>query len=209
MFVIAMRDMAMLDPDGAARWRALGDGVARNARRRLWDARRRKFTPHLYLEGSPFRAGFDEARTWYHGGTIVAIQAGLLTRAEIARAYRTMRANVRAAGAPSIGLTLYPPYPADAVPGSSTNSPWRYQNGGDWTWFGARMIGALIAADRPADAYRALDPMIARTLADKGFYEWYGRDGKPYGSAAFKGSAGVLVTAIDALRGWARREARS
>jgi hypothetical protein len=41
----------------------------------------------------------------------MAIEAGLLTCEEVARSLDQMVANVRAAGAASIGLTLYPPYP--------------------------------------------------------------------------------------------------
>jgi len=209
MFVIALRDMALLDPARAADWRGQADRVARAARARLWDARRGKFAAHLYLAGSPFRANFDEGAVEVHGGTAVAIQAGLLTPAEIRAVAARQRRNRAAAGAASIGLTLYPPYPADAVPGSRVNTPYRYQNGGDWTWFGGRMVQALVANGDAGTAYAALKPMIARTIRDRGFYEWYTVANAPEGSAAFKGSAGVLVTAIDALRDWARAELRT
>jgi len=39
----------------------------------------------------------------------VAIEAGILDRAEILRSLEQVRQNVHAAGASSIGLTLYPP----------------------------------------------------------------------------------------------------
>ncbi len=57
-------------------------------RKHLWDPDRRKFRPHIYLEGSPFPGTFDEAAVYYHGGTAVAIEAGLLTREEIAESLR-------------------------------------------------------------------------------------------------------------------------
>lgn len=69
------------------------------------------FIPHIYINGwSPFR-GFDENEIFYHGGTAVAIQAGLLSRDEIRISIERMQENVKLAGAQSIGLTLYPPYP--------------------------------------------------------------------------------------------------
>eukprot|EP01043_Picozoa_sp_COSAG02_P023464 COSAG02_NODE_1254_length_13584_cov_15.001483_15_plen_124_part_00 len=63
------------------------------------------------LSGSPFH-GFDEEEIYYHGGTAVAIQAGLLNKTEIAYAHSKMLANVAAAGGKTtLGLALYPPYP--------------------------------------------------------------------------------------------------
>ena len=82
--------------------------------------------------------------------------------------------------------------------------PYGYQNGGDWTWFGARMITALVQYGYVEDAYRELGPMIDRVIANKGFFEWYTGDGKPTGSGEFRGSAGVLMEAIDALQDWAQ-----
>ena len=82
--------------------------------------------------------------------------------------------------------------------------PYGYQNGGDWTWFGARMITALVQYGYVEDAYRELGPMIDRVIANKGFFEWYTVDGKPTGSGEFRGSAGVLMEAIDALQDWAQ-----
>ena len=51
---------------------------------------------------------------------------------------------MKEAGAPSIGLTLYPPYPNGYFVNKIMNPEYSYQNGGDWTWFGARTIQQLI-----------------------------------------------------------------
>jgi len=49
-------------------------------------------------------------------------------------------------------------------------------------------------------AYEELQPMINRTIRDKGSYKWYSIDSKPNGSASFKGSAGVLANVMDQLK---------
>lgn len=103
--------------------------------------------------------------------------------------------NVKASGAGSIGLTLYPPYPENSFLNKSM-SAYGYQNGGDWTWFGARMVQQLIANDFLEEAYEQLLPMVKRVKENDGFYEWYTIDNKPKGSGTFRGSAGVLYTAI-------------
>ncbi len=103
----------------------------------------------------------------------------------------------------SIGLTLYPAYPEGAFmnPGMG---PYQYQNGGDWTWFGARMITALVQHGYVQEAYEEMQPMIRRVIQNDGFYEWYTVEGEPKGAGIFRGSAGVLMEAIDAFRDWAK-----
>ena len=94
----------------------------------------------------------NENEIFYHGGTAVAIEADLLSKEEIKVSLEKMIANVQAAGAGSIGLTMYPPYPE----GSFKNKgmyPYGYQNGGDWTWFGGRMIQQLIRNGFVEEAY--------------------------------------------------------
>lgn len=204
MFVIALDDLIGVagDRPEAARWRSLRTRIAENVRKHLWDAQRRQFIPHLYLAGSPLPAGFKEDEIYYHGGTAVAIEAGLLSPEEIAAANARMVENVRLSGMPSIGLTLYPPYPEGFFHGGMSQ-PYVYQNGGDWTWFGGRMIQQLIAHGLVEEAYDEVRPMIQRVLAHQGFYEWYGKGGVPSGSGHFKGSAGVLAKTIQMFRQWA------
>ena len=207
MFIIAADDLVRLvgetTPE-AARWKAVSADLKRNVRQHLWDAKKQKFIPHLYLAGSPFPADFDESEVYYHGGTAVAIEAGLLTRAEISHALERMRANVQQAGAASIGLTLYPPYPKDSFKNRSM-APYGYQNGGDWCWFGGRMIQQLVRQGLIAEAYRELLPMVERVERVGDFHEWWLRDNQPRGSAKFRGSAGVLGRAIEMLQGWAKQ----
>jgi hypothetical protein len=49
--------------------------------------------------------------------------------------------------------------------------------------------------------------MFERVIRNKGFYEWYARDGKPMGSGTFRGEAGVLYRVIKMFREWARNNA--
>lgn len=192
------------EPAAAERWRQRRAALVQNIRRHLWDETRQQFVPHLYLEeGSPWPADFDESRIFYHGGTAVAIEAGLLSPEEILTVYGQMRANCRLSGAATIGLTLYPAYPEGFFLNPSMK-PYSYQNGGDWTWFGARMVRQLAEQGLPAIAWRELQPMLDRVIQHKGFYEWWTVHNQPRGSGKFRGSAGVLIEAIDALRSWAQ-----
>jgi hypothetical protein len=163
----------------------------------LWDNAKQKFIPHIYLEkGSPFPADFDESQIYYFGGTAIAIEAGLLTKDEIKVSIDEMIKRVKQAGGPSIGLTLYPPYPGGFFANKIMNPVYSYQNGGDWTWFGGRMIQQLIKYGFAQEAYEQVQPMVKRVKDNNGFYEWYSIDNKPRGSGTFRGEAGVLYTAI-------------
>lgn len=103
---------------------------------------------------------------------------------------------------PSIGLTLYPTYPEGFFEGGMAHA-YQYQNGGDWTWFGGRMIQQLISHGFIKEAYQEIRPMVNRVIQNNDFYEWYAKGNKPSGSPHFKGSAGVLAKSIEMLRDWA------
>ena len=205
MLAIAAQNMAELSSDEEKQyWQELNAQLKSNIRRHLWDAENSKFVPHIYIDGSPFPDDFDENKIHYHGGTAVAIEAGVLNRDEIAEVAEQMKRNVELSGAPSIGLTLYPPYPSELL-GENVSAPYEYQNGGDWTWFGGRMIQQLIHYGFVEEAYELSRPMFQRVIDNDGFYEWYRMDGSPAGSAEFKGSAGVLGKSITLFREWAEK----
>ncbi|MFC6100503.1 glucosidase family protein [Olivibacter domesticus] len=195
MFLIALDNFMQMAPERAKKWKPIHAQIASNAMKYLWDEKNQKFIPHIYLKGSPFDNTFDENAIFYHGGTAIAIEAGLLSKEQIKSSLNKMIANVKASGAATIGLTVYPTYPE----GSFKNKgmyPYGYQNGGDWTWFGGRMIQQLVINGFEEEAYEQLKPMVGRVLKNNGFFEWYTRDNKPEGSGTFRGEAGVLYDAI-------------
>ncbi len=209
MFLVALANFIELsqdDHEAETHWKRIHQEIHENVRKHLWDAKRGKFIPHIYLNGSPFPADFDEQAIYYHGGTAVAIEANLLSRDEIAQSLAQMVENVAKSGASTIGLTMYPPYPSGYFKNPIMAQPYSYQNGGDWTWFGGRMIQQLIRNGLVEEAYRELQPMIKRVQENQGFYEWYTREGKPAGSHSYRGSAGVLAKAIQMLQAWAETQ---
>lgn len=206
MLIIALNNMEKFafNSKDKQKWKELAEKIKINSKQHLWDKAKNKFIPHIYVEDSPFSKEFDENTIHYHGGTAVAIEAGILSKEEIAVVLAQMVTNVKLSGAPSIGLTVYPPYPKEVL-GKNISAPYEYQNGGDWTWFGGRMIQQLIAYGFVEDAYILGKPMFERVLKNDGFYEWYKLDGTPAGSADFKGSAGVLAKSSMMFKKWAEQ----
>jgi glycogen debranching enzyme len=205
MFLIAIDNFISLKEPGSdtKQWEKRYQDVKKNVRKHLWDKENEKFIPHVYINARAFPEVPDENAIYYHGGTAVAIEAGLLSKQEIEVSLAKMRQNVRDANAQSIGLTLYPVYPENSFMNKGMG-PWSYQNGGDWTWFGGRMITALANNGFIKEAYEELSPMIDRVISNDGFYEWYTVEGRPKGSGLFRGSAGVLLEAIETLEDWAK-----
>ena len=206
MFIIALDNLMEMQPTAKARWQPVRDTIFTNSRKHLWDVTAQKFIPHIYLNGSPFPADFNENEIYYFGGTAVAIEAGLLSKAEIKASLDEMVKRVKEAGAPSIGLTLYPTYPEGYFQNQILTIPYNYQNGGDWTWFGGRMIQQLVKHGFVQEAYEQVQPMVQRVRANEGFYEWYSKDNEPRGSGTFRGEAGVLWTAIHMMEAWANKQ---
>lgn len=198
MFLIAIDNLMELDSSKVEKWQTTRNNLAKNTMKYLWDRENQKFIPHVYLDGSPFPDTFNENEIFYHGGTAVAIEAGLLNKEQIKISLDKMIANVKASGAGSIGLTMYPPYPEGYFENKGMY-PYGYQNGGDWTWFGARMIQQLVKYGFVQEAYEQLQPMTNRVVVNDGFYEWYTEKNEPKGSGTFRGSAGVLYKAIEML----------
>lgn len=203
MFVIALNNLMEMLPETKEKWQPVKNQIVKNTRKYLWDEKNQKYIPHIYLNGSPFPKDFDENEIFYHGGTAVAIEAGLLSKKEIKESLDKMVANVKASGAGSIGLTLYPPYPNGYFVNKIMNPEYSYQNGGDWTWFGARMIQQLVKHGFIDEAYEQMLPMVKRVKDNDGFYEWYSVHNEPRGSGTFRGSAGVLYKAIELMDEWA------
>lgn len=197
MFVVAMNDYIQLTDDKKeqAYWKKKVTKIKKQARKYMWDKKRQKFRPHVYLKDSPFPADFDEDVIHYHGGTTIAMEAGILSAKEVKTVYHQMQENVKAANAQSVGLTVYPPYPKGLFK-NTWMFEYHYQNGGDWTWFGGRTVQQLIEYGYYEEAYEAISPMLDLVIKNNGFYEWWSPEGKPLGSSSFRGAAGVLWKAI-------------
>jgi hypothetical protein len=71
-----------------------------------------------------------------------------------------------------------------------------YQNGGQWDWFGGRLILEMYRAGFSALATAKLLEIAAKIQRNKGIFEWEERDGTPHGNGNYAGAAGVLARAV-------------
>lgn len=199
MYAIALQEYAALSKDKS--YLTQYTLLKTNVHKYLWQSAAGKYRPHLYLNGSPFSPDFKEDEMLYTGGTATAILAGFHSSREIKDINQQMLVAAAKEKYATIGITVYPPYPEKEFPNMK---PYVYQNAGDWTWFGGRMVQALTEHGFVKEAYAELSPMLDRALSHHGFYEWYDvQTGTPKGSGDFRGEAGVLYDAIAELRNWA------
>ena len=119
--MIAIKNFIALVPEAASKWLPVLEELEINIKKHLWDQDKMKFHPHIYITDSPFSEEFNEDDIFYHGGTAVAIEAGLLSKEEIQISLEKMIKNVEQIGAGSIGLTMYPAYPEGSFKNISQN----------------------------------------------------------------------------------------
>ncbi|MBP1652359.1 MAG: hypothetical protein H6Q26_2516 [Bacteroidetes bacterium] len=202
MYAIALKEYAELSKNRS--YLTQYNQLKTNVRKYLWQSGAGKYLPHLYLNGSPFSPDFKEDEIIYTGGSACAILAGFHSPKEIAGINEQMLMAATKEKYATIGITVYPPYPEKEFPNMK---PYVYQNAGDWSWFGGRMVQALIEHGFVKEAYDELSPMLDRALIHHGFYEWYDvQTGEPKGSGDFRGEAGVLYDAITILKNWAKQQ---
>ena len=184
---------AVGDAAGAARWTDAAAGVAAAANRHLWQEARGFYRMHRPLA----RTGLsDDSHIFPMGGNAAALLAGVVDRRRATRILATAEARRRRYAVSTIAGTLLPPYPAGFFAHPILREPWSYQNGGQWDWFGARLVLAAFQHGESAMARRWLGELARKAERSRGLYEWHTRTGEGRGSAAYAGSAGVLAAAL-------------
>jgi len=196
MLIVALNNLFDMVPESEVKFGSVKKQLVENVRKYLWDSENNKFIPHLYLDKSPFPESFNEQEVFYFGGTAVAIEAGILSADEVLITLKEMEKRMERVNASSIGLSIEPAYPKGFIKNPQMEIPYTYQNGGDWTWFGARMVKQLVRYAYLEEAYKHLTPLVKRVVENDDFMEWYTLDNQARGSEKFKGSAGVLYDAI-------------
>jgi hypothetical protein len=181
------------DAAGAARWTDVAAGVAAAANRHLWQEPRGFYRMHLPLARTGLR---DDSHIFPMGGNAAALLAGVVDRRRATRILATAEARRRRYAVSTIAGTLLPPYPAGFFAHPILREPWSYQNGGQWDWFGARLVLAAFRHGDSALARRWLGELARKAQRNGGLHEWHTRDGEGRGSPTYAGSAGMLAAAV-------------
>ncbi|HEV7498585.1 MAG TPA: hypothetical protein VGQ33_01220, partial [Vicinamibacteria bacterium] len=207
LYAQAAGDLAVLhraigDAGGGRKWDERARAVAAAVERHLWQPDRGFYRLHLLgAWPGPGAAPADDDRFGL-GGNAVALLAGLGDDAHVRRLVGTVQERQRKFRMSTISGVLLPPYPAGFFRHPILREEYAYQNGGEWDWWGGRMLLAAFERGQAAFARRELARIAAQAVRGAGLYEWSTRDGLGRGSPRYAGSAGALGAAIlDGLYG--------
>jgi hypothetical protein len=76
------------------------------------------------------------------------------------------------------------------------DDPFEYQNGGQWDWFGGKLIYAMFESGFSRQAKEKLLEVARKNIANGGLFEWDTKEGIGQGSDFYSGSAGSLSKAL-------------
>jgi hypothetical protein len=198
MFVEAARCLGDLheatgDTGGAQRWREAAATITAAANRHLWQEARGFYRMHVPVG----RTGLpDDSGIFASGGNATAITSRIADERRARRIFAVAEDRRRRFAVSTIAGTLLPPYRAGLFAHPAMREPWSYQNGGQWDWFGARLVLAAFEHGQSALARRWLGELARKADRSGGLYEWHTRSGEGRGSATYAGSAGVLAAAV-------------
>lgn len=138
----------------------------------------------------------DDASFFALGSNALAIQSGVADDKKAARIFENAIALQKKYNFTTISGVLHPPYPEGFFIHPAITKPYTYQNGGQWDWFGGRLILQEFLHGYSDNAYTHLLEIAQKAGKNGGLYEWDTPDGKGMGSAQLAGSAGALSGAL-------------
>jgi hypothetical protein len=178
----------------AGDWRGIALSLRKTTNQRLWQEEKGFYRIHLHL--SSYTHEFDEGDMFAMGGNAAAVLSGLADSYKAKRIIETALMRQEQYGISTISGTLLPPYPENTFKHGLMDQPYEYQNGGQWDWFGGRLIYSMFENGYSAQARDKLIEIIEKNLNNRGFFEWDTREGTGRGSDLFCGSAGVMAQAV-------------
>ncbi|MFW6160259.1 MAG: MGH1-like glycoside hydrolase domain-containing protein, partial [Acidobacteriota bacterium] len=175
-------------------WRKKAGELKQAALKHLWQEEKGFFRIHLHL--NDLHHDFPENDILAMGGNTMAILSGLAGNERAKDIITRILQRQEELGISTISGTLLPPYPAGTFQHPLIDQPYEYQNGGQWDWFGGRLILAMFENGFSWEAQKKLEEIIKKNLKNKTFFEWDDKEGTGRGSEDFCGSAGSLALAL-------------
>lgn len=175
-------------------WKSRSEKLDRSIRRFLWQEDKGFFRTHKHVTLKK-HDHFDEDNIFPMGGNAVAIEMGVTELNQAHGIIRQALLRQKLFNFSTISGVLLPPYPKDFFKHQALNDYFEYQNGGQWDWFGGRLVlqmfhnGHSMALDK-------LRELCKKSVLNKGFYEWDTMDGKGRGSSHYSGSAATISRMI-------------
>jgi hypothetical protein len=162
--------------------------------RYLWQEDKGFYRVHIHLD--PFPHDFDEDGMFAMGGNAQAIISGLADSGKAGQIIQAALERQDQFRISSISGSLLPPYAAGFFKHPAMDEPYEYQNGGQWDWFGGRLVLAMFENGFSAQAREKLIEIARKDVRNGGLFEWDTKEGAGRGSDDYAGSAGSLARAL-------------
>jgi len=202
MFYQAAKDLALwfevaAPGNKAALWSDRTARVRRNADKWLWQKDKGFYRVHIHA--GPWQHDLDESSIFAMGGNAQAMISGLAGGPGEGKRRRIIEQAMlrqKEFGVSTISGSLLPPYPKDFFRHPALDEPYEYQNGGQWDWFGGRLVLAMFESGFSREAREKLIEIGRKDIVNGGLFEWDMKDGAGRGSDFYSGSAGSLARAL-------------
>jgi len=168
--------------------------IQENTDKWLWQENRGFYRVHIH-QGS-LRHEFDEDDMFAMGGNAQAILSGLASEEKAKRIIEQALARQKTYGVSTICGSLLPPYPKNFFKHPALDESYEYQNGGQWDWFGGKLLFTMFEAGLSEIAREKLLEVIRKDVSNGGLCEWDTQKGLGRGSDFYAGSAGSLAKAL-------------
>ncbi|MCX7973097.1 MAG: hypothetical protein N3B16_01160 [Candidatus Aminicenantes bacterium] len=175
-------------------WQNKAQAIKSRTNQLLWQDERGFYRLHLHV--SSLNHDFEEKDLFALGGNTLAILSNLADYDKAKKIIQVALDRRQQYGLSTISGCLLPPYPASFFQHPLMDEPYEYQNGGQWDWFGGRMITAMYNCGFSQKATQCLLEIARKNINRGTFFEWDTREGAGRGSLNFVGSAGALALAI-------------
>jgi hypothetical protein len=195
MFCLACKNLAEMfealgEKEKSASWLEQADSIRRNTEEWLWQEDKGFYRVHIHLDS--LQHDFEEDNIFAMGGNTMAIISGIADGEKSRQIIEQALERQESIGVSTISGTLLPPYPKNFFKHPLVDDPFEYQNGGQWDWFGGRLISAMFEQGFSSLAKEKLIEILRKNIANRGFFEWDNKEGIGLGSDYFCGSAGSL-----------------
>lgn len=178
----------------AAFWNKKAEEFKQKINEILWDEKQGFYRMHVLVDKT--EKVMDDASFFALGSNALAVQSGVADGKKAARIFENAMILQKKYNFSTLSGVLHPPYPEGFFSHFAITKPYTYQNGGQWDWFGGRLILQEFKHGYSDNAYTHLLEIANKNFDGKGLYEWDTPDGKGMGSAQLAGSAGVLAGAL-------------
>lgn len=175
-------------------WLEKSKMIQRNTDKWLWQEDKGFYRVHLHLDS--LSHDFDEEDILAMGGNSQAIISGLASKEKSRRIIEQALLRQKSFGLSTVSGTLLPPYPKNFFKHPIMDEPFEYQNGGQWDWFGGRLIFAMFECGFSRKAKEKLIEIAQKNRTNGSLFEWDTKEGIGQGSAYYSGSAGSLGKAL-------------